>query len=480
MRNPNRLFSLLVILWGLMAACSAPSAAAPQPAVEQSSSASGFSEPEVTLLTPLPEAEWQGASLMLEWSWYRELKDNERFDVRVWRDGEPAYGITWVRVRYLNLDNWLLNEGDGRYNWTVAVVQVEGRQVVREVAAAEPRAFTVREVANPVKALILPEGFAASLVGSVQNPTSLALADDGTLYVSQLNGDILRQSANDRPAARFELFASGFEMPTGLLATPTGVFVSSIGQVTELRDSDGDGIGEPVRTLFQPGELPGRQYDAHSNNGLALGPDGHLYITVGGTSGKGPETHPLGGVILRYDLAAGTYTVFARGLRNPYDLTFDPEGNLYASDNGPEVPDYELPVIPPDEINLIREGKDYGYPRYFGVPPPDSGTEAPLLQIPASSVATGLIVYSGQAFPARYQRAIFVTTWGATNIIPPAGHRLTVIPRSAQGEYLQSAMTDFVTGFRNPIDVVQSEVGGLYVADFGTGHIFHITYAGVP
>lgn len=39
-------------------------------------------------------------------------------------------------------------------------------------------------------------------------------------------------------------------------------------------------------------------------------------------------------------------------------------------------------------------------------------------------------------------------------------------------------MTDFVTGFRNPIDVVQSEVGGLYVADFGTGHIFHITYVG--
>lgn len=315
-------------------------------------------------------------------------KDNERFDVRIWRDGEPAYGITWVRVRYLNLDNWLLSAGDGRYNWTVAVVQVEGRQIVREVAVAEPRAFIVRDVADPVKALVLPAGFTARLVGSVQNPTSLALADDGTLYVFQLNGDILRQRAADRPAGKFEPFASGFEMPTGLLATPTGVFVSSVGQVTEVRDTNGDGAGEAVRTLFQPGELPGRQYDAHSNNGLTLGPDGHLYITVGGTSGKGPEMHPLGGVILRYDLAAGTYTVFARGLRNPYDLAFDPDGNLYASDNGPEVPDYELPVIPPDEINLILEGKDYGYPRYFGVPP-ESGTEAPLLQLPPAPSPPG-------------------------------------------------------------------------------------------
>lgn len=360
------------------------------------------------------------------------------------------------------------------------MLQVEGRQIVREVAVAETRTFTVRDVTDPVKALVLPEGFEAQLVGSVQNPTSLALTDEGTLYVSQLNGDILRQSIADRPGGRFERFASGFEMPTGLLATRSEVFVSSVGQVTVLRDTDGDGQGEPVRTLFKPGELPGRQYDAHSNNGLALGPDGFLYITVGGTSGKGPEMHPLGGVILRYDLAAGTYTVFARGLRNPYDLAFDPEGNLYASDNGPEVPDYELPMIPPDEINLILAGRDYGYPRYFGVPPPDSGTEAPLLQIPASSVAIGLVIYSGEGFPARYWRAIFVTTWDATNIIPPAGHRLTVITRSAQGEYLQAAMTDFVTGFQNPIDVVQSEAGGLYVADFGTGHIFHIRHAAAP
>ena len=391
---PTRCLHLAVVTTAVLSACSLSTPEPPTPesgevvlAVVEAAAPAPLDagEPPVTLLTPLPEAEWGGASHMLEWEWYRELKEDERFDVRVWREGEPAYGITWVKVEYLVLDNWLLSQGDGRFNWTVAVVQVEGDRVVRDVAAAEIRAFTVTDVADPVKGLVMPAGFQAQVIGSVNSPTSLALAPDGTLYVSQLNGDVLRQWAADRPDGEFELYASGFQMPTGLLATETEVFVSSVGQVTVLREVDGH--GEPVRTLFQPGELPGRQYDAHSNKGLALGPDGFLYIAVGGTSGEGPETHPLGGVVLQYDLAAGSYNIFARGLRNPYDLTFDPEGNLFASDNGPEVPDYDLPFIPPDEINWVQAGKHYGYPDFFGAPPAGSGTEAPLIQLPASSVA---------------------------------------------------------------------------------------------
>ncbi len=119
MRYLPRLFSLALIFSSLTVACGGAAPSAAPDAV--SLAGPDFTEPAVMLLAPLPEAEWQGASLMLEWSWYRELKDNERFDVRVWRDGEPAYGIAWVQVNYLNLANWLLTAGDGQYYRSYAV-----------------------------------------------------------------------------------------------------------------------------------------------------------------------------------------------------------------------------------------------------------------------------------------------------------------------------------------------------------------------
>lgn len=66
MRDPFRLLGLSVI-WSLIAACGAPLPAAPNAALEPATQTTfGFTEPAVALLTPLPDAEWQGASLMLE------------------------------------------------------------------------------------------------------------------------------------------------------------------------------------------------------------------------------------------------------------------------------------------------------------------------------------------------------------------------------------------------------------------------------
>ncbi|HET9200518.1 MAG TPA: PQQ-dependent sugar dehydrogenase, partial [Dehalococcoidia bacterium] len=47
------------------------------------------------------------------------------------------------------------------------------------------------------------------------------------------------------------------------------------------------------------------------------------------------------------------YGVFAYGLRNPFDFDFDGDGRIFAIDNGPQAC---------DEINLVVEGEDYGWP----------------------------------------------------------------------------------------------------------------------
>jgi glucose/arabinose dehydrogenase len=51
--------------------------------------------------------------------------------------------------------------------------------------------------------------------------------------------------------------------------------------------------------------------------------------------------------------------LFADGTRNAYALEFAPNGDLFATDNGPDA-DY------PDELNWIREGLHYGFPWRFG------------------------------------------------------------------------------------------------------------------
>lgn len=431
--------------------------------------------PPITPIVPLSGYSSEGVSVTLEWEWIRKLNPNERFDVRVWLDGQPELGITLISVPRLTLDNWLVFQTPGTYNWRVYVVQVEGDQVVRTLTPdSEIRQFTVDNVDDPAKALILPDGFTAALFASVGNPTSMAMDGDGNLFVSTLLGDILVIPAGTDQQI---LYASQFDLLTSLMWHEDTLFVSSNAQVTLLQDTDGDWVSDTSETLFEEGELPGRQYDSHNNNGLAIGPDRMLYILVGGTTDHGPEEHGLGGTVLQYDLEARSYTVFAEGVRNPYDLAFDANGNLYASDNGPDAPDLNLLSVPPDEINLIEEGKHYGYPDYFGEVLAESGTESPVVQFPASSAPTGMLIYDGNNFPAEYDGAIFAALWGNAAINHPTGHRIAVITSSDDG-YAQGSLADFARGLRRPIEVIQSPAGTLLIADFETGRIFEITYTG--
>jgi len=435
--------------------------------------------PPVNLIVPTSGYESEGASITLEWNWLRKLNNNERYDVRVWKEGDPELGITLTTLPYMNLENWLVYQEPGTYNWRVFVAQMEGDQPVRILTPpGEVRQFTVASVADPAANVKLPEGFQAKLIATVANPTTMDMDENGTLYVATLSGDIVAQPADKRDSGEFETFASGFDMITGLMAYDGELYVSSNGLVSVLKDTDGDLISDERRELFEAGVLPGRQYDSHSNNGMSMGPDGFLYIPVGSTADHGPEEHPLGGTLLKYDLETGEYEVFAEGLRNPYDTAFDAAGNLYASDNGPDAPDANLLSVPPDEINLMEEGKHYGYPDYFGAPPPDTGTEAPIIQIPAGSAVTGMIVYDGDNFPEEYQQAIFVALWGNAAINHPTGHRISVVTLAEDGRYHQEDFVDFMRGLKRPIEVIQTTDGTLMIADFETGRLFEIEYSG--
>ena len=153
-----------------------------------------------------------------------------------------------------------------------------------------------------------------------------------------------------------------FVSRSGFLARATQgrLDYANSGSITRLSDLDRDGTMDYYEDLVTG--LPGSQgpVSQHSNNAIAFGADGSLFITQGAHSDRDVLNHTWEGKILRASPDFQTVTIFASGLRNPFGLVHGPDGLLFATDNDVALGD------PGDELNLIKEGADYGHPYVVG------------------------------------------------------------------------------------------------------------------
>lgn len=153
---------------------------------------------------------------------------------------------------------------------------------------------------------------------------------------------------------------------------------------------------------------------AHFGMRLAFDSDGHLFVTSGerrryevaqrldGNLGRilrltdTGQPAPGNPFAAQGAIASQAWTL---GNRNPLGIAFDPAGRLWAHEMGPAGG---------DELNLIRRGANYGYPRvsdgdhYNGRDIPDHET-SDLYQRPANSwnpviSPAGLVFYTGKLF----------------------------------------------------------------------------------
>jgi glucose/arabinose dehydrogenase len=116
-----------------------------------------------------------------------------------------------------------------------------------------------------------------------------------------------------------------------------------------------------------------RANNRHNIGALEFGPDGMLYCTSGETYAPelAQDMSSLNGKILRMtrdgDVPAdnpfpGSY-IYSLGHRNPQGLAFQPGTNaLWSTEHGPS----EEQGCCMDEINLIKAGKNYGWPLIRG------------------------------------------------------------------------------------------------------------------
>jgi len=155
----------------------------------------------------------------------------------------------------------------------------------------------------------------------------------------------------------------------------------------------------------------------HYGHRIAFSPDGRfMFISsgerqeftpaqdMGSNAGKVLRLDPDGGVPADNPFASRggvTAQIWSLGHRNPLGLAFAPDGRLWEVEMGPRGG---------DELNLIRRGGNYGYPRvsngdhYDGRDIPDHGPGdgfvAPLVFWTPVISPGDMIVYSGSMFPA--------------------------------------------------------------------------------
>ena len=261
----------------------------------------------------------------------------------------------------------------------------------------------------------LPPNFKLELYASgLKTPRFLSFSPEGDLYVAeygQTSNDVkvLPDRNHDGKPDEVISFATGLNNPNNVVFRGSAAYVGEWGRVLRLTDTNGD-LRADTREVFID-NLPSN--GRHKTKTIAWGPDGKFYSNIGSVNDNALE--PEGRATIWQWNGDGTGgRVYARGLRNTVGYDWDPTtGLMWGVDNGADDLGDNLP---PEELNQLVDGGDYGYPRCIGnkqasptFPGSDcSRTLAPAATFPAHSAPLGMIFYTGWSFPQQYWGGVFV------------------------------------------------------------------------
>jgi hypothetical protein len=163
----------------------------------------------------------------------------------------------------------------------------------------------------------------------------LALLPEDQLLICTRRGQIWRVEnayTSDGKGARFQLWIDGLQEPLGLLAHEGWIYTVQRGELSRLRDSDGDGSADELETIADPWEISGNYHEYAF--GPVWGPGRKLWLTLNRPFGEEPfGSVDWRGFALAIDPVDGSWEPIACGLRSPAGIGTSPEGDVFYTDN---------------------------------------------------------------------------------------------------------------------------------------------------
>jgi putative heme-binding domain-containing protein len=322
--------------------------------------------------------------------------------------------------------------------------------------------------------------------------SALCLDEQGRAIISPQYGPLIRVTMPDENGgrAKVERFhpylgkAHGLLMVDGDLYANVADSKKGMGGLWRLRDLDGDDRYEDANRLAKYNA--GSEHGAH---GLALGPDGALWMINGNmtelptpiaTSSPhrnwsedivlqrtwDPRGHAVdlmspGGVVLRTDLEGTTFEIVAAGMRNPYDIAFNADGELFTYDADMEW-DIGAPWYRSPRLLHIVSGGEYGWrsgSAKWTIDSPDARPAA--AELDAGS-PTGVASGHESAFPEPWKSRMFLADWAFGRVLA-----VDLVPKGAS---YTAEVHEFLLGRPfNVSDLVFEEDGDLYLVIGGRG-----------
>ena len=140
---------------------------------------------------------------------------------------------------------------------------------------------------------------------------------------------IMIEGLNDDPT---------YDIAGGILRNAGDMLIGSAPGVWRLKDDNGDGTIDR-QIVISEGYGTHPAFGGHGISGLTMGPDGRIYWEVGDigldvTDKSGKRwSYPNQGAVMRSEPDGSNFEVFATGIRNLQEFSFDEYGNLISVDN---------------------------------------------------------------------------------------------------------------------------------------------------
>jgi hypothetical protein len=333
-------------------------------------------------------------------------------------------------------------------------------------------------------------GFKVELLRSAQpdEDSWVALAFDpkGRVTIAREKRGLLRMTLGSDAVEKVEVIEDMLLECRGLLYAYDSLYVNANNSkgFYRLRDTDGDDKFDEQKLLLQTEGGVG-----HGRNHLALGPDGFIYLAHGDDVVLPPNlatNSPLRqmandqlmpardprrpqsvrrftqvGHVLQTDRDGSFFRLVAGGLRNPLDVAFNDDGEMFTYDADMER-DIAAPWYQPTRVLHLVPGGDYGWRRSVPNLPPHAPDTLPAAVEIGVGSPTGVAFGTASQFPEKYRRAFFIADWAY-------GRILAVHLRSEGASYRGTAET-FLSGRPlNVTDFVFGPDGAMYLITGGRG-----------